>query len=183
LLSDLGAEQFSLAARLAEAAALSSSLGANSINGIGGETIFFKAHEREAHFLLLQQSDGAWSPCAQVFLNDTAAIIDEPRWTCCEEPSFLTLWQIALVIVTALLLILAIGAGAVALKRHFWKQKMSKGPYKVILTPADFVFPQVGDNRRVSTKLFDKSFNPTSGPYSPIFFQCWKYNYYGVFVF
>ncbi|CAB0041147.1 unnamed protein product [Trichogramma brassicae] len=34
-------------------------------------------------------------------------------------------------------------------KRHLLKKRMSKGPYKIILTATDFVFPQIPDHRRV----------------------------------
>ncbi|XP_074040194.1 retinal guanylyl cyclase 2 isoform X2 [Leptinotarsa decemlineata] len=40
--------------------------------------------------------------------------------------------------------------GAVALARNqFIKKRVTKGPYKVLLTAADFVFPQIADSRRV----------------------------------
>lgn len=35
-------------------------------------------------------------------------------------------------------------------RRHLLKKRMSKGPYKIILTATDFVFPQIPDARRVS---------------------------------
>ena len=41
--------------------------------------------------------------------------------------------------------------GVVAFGRyHLIKKRMSKGPYKVLLTATDFVFPQIADSRRVS---------------------------------
>lgn len=38
-------------------------------------------------------------------------------------------------------------------RKKLLKKRMSKGPYKIILTTSDFVFPQVPrvDSRRVST--------------------------------
>lgn len=41
--------------------------------------------------------------------------------------------------------------GTVALARNqLLKKRVSKGPYKVLLTATDFVFPQIADSRRVS---------------------------------
>lgn len=40
-------------------------------------------------------------------------------------------------------------------RRQLQKKRMSKGPNKIILTPSDFVFPQIGDNRRVSFLCID----------------------------
>lgn len=45
-------------------------------------------------------------------------------------------------------------------RRHLLNKRMSKGPYKIILTATDFVFPQVPDSRRVSDSLFYRSFAP-----------------------
>lgn len=41
------------------------------------------------------------------------------------------------------------GAAAFA-RRQLLKKRVSKGPYKVLLTATDFVFPQIADSRRVS---------------------------------
>lgn len=131
------------------------------MSGLEAETVRFQDYERLSHFLLLQHDGVSWAPCAQVLPNNTAQVLAAPTWTCCEEAAILTLWQIALVALATLLLILGISVGAVTLRRQLHKQKMSKGPYRVILTPADFVFPQVGDNRRVSF-CFGKSLFPFS---------------------
>lgn len=42
-----------------------------------------------------------------------------------------------------------LGAAAVA-RNQLLKKRVSKGPYKVLLTATDFVFPQIADSRRVS---------------------------------
>jgi len=131
---------------------LSVSPDAAAVTGLEAETVRFENHERLSHFLLLQHDGVSWAPCAQVLPNNTALVMATPTWTCCEEAAIMTLWQIALAAVAALLLILGISVGAVTLRRQLHKQKMSKGPYRVILTPADFVFPQIGDNRRVSVE-------------------------------
>lgn len=43
-------------------------------------------------------------------------------------------------------------------RKHLLKKRMSKGPYKIILTTSDFVFPQVPpvDSRTVSGISFDR---------------------------
>lgn len=46
-----------------------------------------------------------------------------------------------------------LGAAAFA-RRQLLKKRVSKGPYKVLLTATDFVFPQIADSRRVSRELF-----------------------------
>lgn len=44
--------------------------------------------------------------------------------------------------------------GVVALARNqLIKKRVSKGPYKVLLTATDFVFPQIADSRRVSIRV------------------------------
>lgn len=40
------------------------------------------------------------------------------------------------------------------IRKHLLKKRMSKGPYKIILTATDFVFPQVHDSRGVSLRAF-----------------------------
>lgn len=40
------------------------------------------------------------------------------------------------------------GAAALA-RRQLMKKSVTKGPYKVLLTATDFVFPQIADSRRV----------------------------------
>lgn len=45
--------------------------------------------------------------------------------------------------------------GVAALARYqLLKKRVSKGPYKVLLTATDFVFPQIADSRRVSIIYF-----------------------------
>ncbi|KAK5647035.1 hypothetical protein RI129_005499 [Pyrocoelia pectoralis] len=39
---------------------------------------------------------------------------------------------------------------AALMRKLFLKKKLSKGPYKVLLTASDFVFPQIPDSRRLS---------------------------------
>lgn len=44
--------------------------------------------------------------------------------------------------------------GVVAFARNqLLKKQVSKGPYKVLLTATDFVFPQIADSRRVSIRV------------------------------
>ncbi|XP_023248641.1 retinal guanylyl cyclase 2 [Copidosoma floridanum] len=48
----------------------------------------------------------------------------------------------SVVLVLSVLMVLAL------VRRHLLKKRMSKGPYKIILTATDFVFPQIPDSRR-----------------------------------
>jgi len=136
-----------------EAAALTASKEATTITGLEGETVHLVAHERITQFVLLQREGVVWKICAKVLPNNTASIVTTPTWTCCEDSTTIPLWQMAVASLVVLLFFVTIGVIAVPLRRQLHKQKMSKGPYKVILTPADFVFPQVGDNRRVSSEV------------------------------
>ncbi|PSN34034.1 hypothetical protein C0J52_17492, partial [Blattella germanica] len=54
----------------------------------------------------------------------------------------------AIVICSALCAAILVIAGAVA-RKQLLKKRMSKGPYKILLTPSDFVFPHVPDTLRV----------------------------------
>ncbi|KDR17127.1 Retinal guanylyl cyclase 2, partial [Zootermopsis nevadensis] len=54
----------------------------------------------------------------------------------------------AIVICSALCAAVLVIAGAVA-RKQLLKKRMSKGPYKILLTPSDFVFPHVADSLRV----------------------------------
>lgn len=42
-------------------------------------------------------------------------------------------------------------AAAALARNQLMKKRVAKGPYKVLLTATDFVFPQIADSRRVST--------------------------------
>lgn len=53
---------------------------------------------------------------------------------------------------SCLLVTLLFGAAALA-RYQLLKKRVAKGPYKVLLTATDFVFPQISDSRRVSIFL------------------------------
>lgn len=43
------------------------------------------------------------------------------------------------------------------IRQQLLKKKVSKGPFKVLLTATDFVFPQIADSRRVSNHVLSNS--------------------------
>ncbi|XP_031787096.1 guanylate cyclase 2D isoform X2 [Nasonia vitripennis] len=57
--------------------------------------------------------------------------------------------HIVAIILGSLLFALTAIITAALIRRHLLKKRMSKGPYKIILTATDFVFPQIPDARRV----------------------------------
>ncbi|KAL7302296.1 hypothetical protein TKK_0004960 [Trichogramma kaykai] len=57
--------------------------------------------------------------------------------------------HIVAIILGSLLFALTAILTAALIRRHLLKKRMSKGPYKIILTATDFVFPQIPDHRRV----------------------------------
>lgn len=59
-----------------------------------------------------------------------------------------------LIILVCSCLFVTLIMGVVALARNqLMKKRVSKGPYKVLLTATDFVFPQIADSRRVSIRV------------------------------
>lgn len=59
-----------------------------------------------------------------------------------------------LIILVCSCLFVTLIMGVVALARNqLIKKRVSKGPYKVLLTATDFVFPQIADSRRVSIRV------------------------------
>ncbi|XP_065349346.1 retinal guanylyl cyclase 2 isoform X1 [Cloeon dipterum] len=157
--NDLSPSQFSLVSRLHEAAALCTSTDAPLITGLEGQAVRMRSNERLSHFLLLQpqwndeSGEMLWKPCVDMAPNGSTTIVSTPTWSCCEDVAQFTTLQIAAAVIVALVIVVTFSVGAVGLRRQLFKQKMSKGPYKVILTSADFVFPQVGDNRRVEAGI------------------------------
>lgn len=53
---------------------------------------------------------------------------------------------------SSMFVICLLGVAALA-RNQLLRKRVSKGPYKVLLTATDFVFPQVADSRRVSTTV------------------------------
>lgn len=59
-----------------------------------------------------------------------------------------------LIILACSCLFVTVIVGVVAIARNqLIKKRVSKGPYKVLLTATDFVFPQIADSRRVSIRV------------------------------
>lgn len=67
-----------------------------------------------------------------------------------DESTFHIVHIVTVVLGSLLLIVLAISI-AILIRKKLLKKRMSKGPYKIILTTSDFVFPQVPqvDSRRV----------------------------------
>lgn len=73
---------------------------------------------------------------------------DEECFNCNSE--FTVMMSVVIILATSSLFVtLLIGIGALA-RYHVLKKRVAKGPYKVLLTATDFVFPQIPDSRRVS---------------------------------
>ncbi|XP_025829848.1 retinal guanylyl cyclase 2 isoform X2 [Agrilus planipennis] len=67
----------------------------------------------------------------------------------CESDEFAKIVSV-IVILGCSCVFVSVILGAVALAKYqIKKKKLSKGPYKVLLTATDFVFPQIADSRRV----------------------------------
>lgn len=59
-----------------------------------------------------------------------------------------------LIVLACSCLFVIVFVGFVAFARQrLMKKRVSKGPYKVLLTATDFVFPQIADSRRVSIRV------------------------------
>uniref|UniRef100_A0A8D8V8Q4 Guanylate cyclase n=1 Tax=Cacopsylla melanoneura TaxID=428564 RepID=A0A8D8V8Q4_9HEMI len=70
----------------------------------------------------------------------------------CDEPETDLIWWIAPIVtfLVPVVIILLVSAFFLTLfRRQYSQTRFSKGPYKIILTPTDFVFPQLVDNLRV----------------------------------
>lgn len=124
----------------------------------------------DSNFILLDITDeGSWRPLLAVTrsnysdfsLNKILDNLDE--WTLkhkhndecegCENE--LTKLTSVLIILGCSFVFVSVLLGLVALARNqLLKKKLSKGPYKVLLTATDFVFPQLADSRRVSENVY-----------------------------
>lgn len=67
----------------------------------------------------------------------------------CETEMTKTLSVLGILGCSCLFVTIILGAAALA-RNQLLKKRISKGPYKVLLTATDFVFPQIADSRRVS---------------------------------
>lgn len=71
----------------------------------------------------------------------------------CESEYAKTLNLLMIAGYSCLLVTVVIALVAVA-RKQLLKKRVTKGPYKVLLTATDFVFPQIPDSRRVSGCCF-----------------------------
>lgn len=69
---------------------------------------------------------------------------------CTDISSVMKTTQILLIVLCSILLTGILIGITILARNHLLKKRISKGPYRVLLTAADFVFPQVPDSRRVS---------------------------------
>ncbi|KAF5285585.1 hypothetical protein FQR65_LT13118, partial [Abscondita terminalis] len=125
----------------------------------------FKVNETAKFVLLDLRDEGTWRPLlitgrdnnsSEFVINKIIDNLDE--WTLkhkqidecegCENEltklaNVLIIFSCSFVFVLMLLIIVAL------IRKQLIKKKLSKGPYKVLLTATDFVFPQIPDSRRV----------------------------------
>ncbi|XP_063978176.1 retinal guanylyl cyclase 2 isoform X2 [Diachasmimorpha longicaudata] len=66
-----------------------------------------------------------------------------------DDPLAMRTSHIIVIIMVCLLLTFVVFIITILLRRHLVNKRVSKGPFKIILTASDFVFPQPTDNRRV----------------------------------
>ncbi|KAK4880380.1 hypothetical protein RN001_008526 [Aquatica leii] len=125
----------------------------------------FKTNENAKFVLLDLRDEGTWRPLLITGRDNNSGflihtIIDNlDEWTLkhkqiddcegCENEltklaNVLVIFSCSFVFVLMLLVIVAL------VRKHIIKKKLSKGPYKVMLTATDFVFPQIADSRRLS---------------------------------
>lgn len=70
----------------------------------------------------------------------------------CQSDIEKVLSVLIILVCSGLFVTLIIGVVAFA-RSQLIKKRVSKGPYKVLLTASDFVFPQISDSRRVSIRV------------------------------
>ncbi|XP_043283814.1 retinal guanylyl cyclase 2 isoform X2 [Venturia canescens] len=109
----------------------------------------------------------AWKPILQVIEHDERLLLrafmdnnyladEESSDVLCEDENDcaadlipLRAAHIITIVLGSLLFALMILVTVALIRRHLLNKRMSKGPYKIILTASDFVFPQMPDSRRV----------------------------------
>ncbi|XP_048509125.1 retinal guanylyl cyclase 2 isoform X2 [Athalia rosae] len=117
-------------------------------------------------YLLLDWRHGAWKPVLRVLESDEKLVLEvlskdvrtddgifsppcDEEGECIDgQVPFRTAHVIVIILVSLFFALVTITTTALV-RRHLLKQRMSKGPYKIILTATDFVFPQVYDSRGV----------------------------------
>lgn len=130
------------------------------------QTLDFLARGRadEEEFVLVDmRKDDSLRPLVTVRLNYSEYVVDEisdnlEEWSAkhkhyeCEscESEFAKLLSVLIILLCSSVFV-AVLFGIAALARYqLLKKRITKGPYKVLLTATDFVFPQIADSRRVS---------------------------------
>lgn len=127
---------------------------------------------RETNFVLLDlNEEGNWRPLLTIKrtnLSDflVTKIMDNlDEWTLkhkhndeCEgcENEFNKLVSVLLILGCSFISVSFLLGTVILVRNQFLKKNLSKGPYKVILTATDFVFPQIPDSRRVSKCNFSR---------------------------
>ncbi|XP_046427719.1 retinal guanylyl cyclase 2 [Neodiprion fabricii] len=117
-------------------------------------------------YVLLDWRDNGWKPVLKVTKSENEMIVieiskdvrtddgvfeppcDEDRECPDGVDPFRMAHVILIILVSIFFAFVAITTTALV-RKHLLKKRMSKGPYKIILTASDFVFPQVHDSRRV----------------------------------
>lgn len=123
--------------------------------------------EEDYRFVLLDlKNDSSWMPLLDVTLSNSSKFEVTNMWEnlddwlakhrhgsdCdgCEEDELAKFITVLIVLICAGAFV-AVVLGIAALARNqVIKKRLSKGPYKVLLSAADFVFPQLTTSRRVS---------------------------------
>ncbi|XP_031345081.1 retinal guanylyl cyclase 2 isoform X2 [Photinus pyralis] len=119
-----------------------------------------------AKFVLLDLRDeGTWRPLLISGSNsDNELVVNKildnlEEWTLkhkdndeCEgcESELKHLISVLIIFGCSFTFVLILMVFAALIRKQFLKKKLSKGPYKVLLTASDFVFPQIPDSRRLS---------------------------------
>lgn len=128
----------------------------------------------EGKFVLLDLKDeGTWRPLLSVQRGNSSDFLVETildnfdEWTLkhkdhdeCEgcENEFTKIMSVLIIFGCSFMFVALLLGTAALIRNQLVKKKLSKGPYKVILTASDFVFPQLPDTRRVSFKLLHLPF-------------------------
>lgn len=96
-----------------------------------------------------------WSSIRRISNNfDEWLVKHEQQEECedCRSDVEKTLSVLIILVCSCLFVTLIMGVVALA-RNQLIKKRVSKGPYKVLLTATDFVFPQIADSRRVSIRV------------------------------
>lgn len=116
-------------------------------------------HAEEAEFFLFDLTDGDdWRQLVRVsgaqvsFENMEEWAGKHARGEDCEgcDSEYAKTLDVLMVLGYLCLFVAVLSAAVAAARKQLLKKRVAKGPYKVLLTATDFVFPQIPDSRRVS---------------------------------